>query len=132
MSKLPKLKPCPFCGGKAELHGGYSAYSCDSSFEAIECQNCGAWGWPYEDDASIFESASHWNSRADSWISVDEESLHIGFEIIAYIPLVNGFYRNIVTPNEEGDLYDCDGCYTGYHASQVTHFMKPPSPPKGE
>ncbi|RCS70137.1 Lar family restriction alleviation protein [Vibrio casei] len=34
-----KLKPCPFCGGETQ-HGAYVAYSLDSSFDAIECENC--------------------------------------------------------------------------------------------
>ena len=32
--KLPDLKPCPFCGGKAELFHSYDGYHC------VQCTCC--------------------------------------------------------------------------------------------
>lgn len=71
-----------------------------------------------------------WNTRADGWIGVADESFSATQTAIVYIPLEKGFYMNMVTSNDEGDLYDMDGGYIGYHASQITHWMPLPAPPK--
>ena len=71
---------------------------------------------------------SEWNTRADGWISVDDH--HIKWSCVVAIPLANGdFYINMVSVGDEGDLFDMDGSYIGYHASQVTHWMPLPNPP---
>lgn len=63
------LKPCPFCGGEAEIrHGGRGSVSKPiTSF--IACKSCGARTDQVEVDAeysSDEEAAKAWNSRADS------------------------------------------------------------------
>lgn len=63
------------------------------------------------------------------WIDVAEQPLVVA-EAIVLIPLVKGYYINFVSIGKEGDLYDVDGSYIGYHASQVTHWMPLPEPPK--
>ena len=59
------------------------------------------------------------------WISVKDQPLNVA-EAVVCIPLVEGYYMNFVSVGEEGDLYDVDGAYIGYHASQVTHWMPIP------
>ena len=39
MSKEAKLKPCPFCGGKAEVLGG----SWNMCIQCKKWRTCGAW-----------------------------------------------------------------------------------------
>lgn len=62
------------------------------------------------------------------WVSVEDQKLNVG-EAVVYIPLMKEGYKNIVSVGEEGDLYDVDGAYIGYHASQVTHWMVVPENP---
>ncbi|WAX23062.1 Lar family restriction alleviation protein [Vibrio phage 13VT501A] len=58
-----QLKPCPFCGGEV-YHGEYSAYSCDSSFDAIVCDECGV----YFDsqNESNKDASDRWNTCTES------------------------------------------------------------------
>lgn len=55
-----KLLPCPFCGGKAE-NGYYHAYSCDSSFDAIVCTECGVY---VSEPENNYKAYKVWNKRA--------------------------------------------------------------------
>ena len=60
MSEI-KLKPCPFCGGKAEIQYG----ACDYNVYQAVCkgQNCNAMnGWSDTPE----EAAEQWNRRADT------------------------------------------------------------------
>lgn len=59
---MPDLKPCPFCGGKAEL------MKIDIPemriFWRAECRNCGASTWYRLTEREFAEKA--WNRRADN------------------------------------------------------------------
>lgn len=60
MSEI-KLKPCPFCGGEAEIQYG----ACDYNVYQAVCkgQNCNAMnGWSDTPE----EAAEAWNRRADT------------------------------------------------------------------
>ncbi len=72
-----KLKPCPFCGGKAH-DGRREAYSVDSSFDFIGCEDCGCM-FEYDepkwnrrtnslDNSSRLESIAAWNRRTPDLI----------------------------------------------------------------
>lgn len=43
-----KLKPCPFCGGKARMNpiGGFGPVDGPTLWDiiSVECSKCGAWG----------------------------------------------------------------------------------------
>jgi Lar family restriction alleviation protein len=59
---MTDLKPCPFCGGKAE-DGYYDAYSADSSFDYIGCTDCKAM-IEYDDRGHArAEAIVAWNTR---------------------------------------------------------------------
>ena len=53
------LKPCPFCGGEAEIH--HDIYMMDRY--SVQCGNChaGIFGWWSEKE----EAAYHWNRRVE-------------------------------------------------------------------
>lgn len=66
-----KLKPCPFCGGEAEINRGYS-FGMTYIYE-VECENCKALMGVFESEAEAIEA---WNRRTEEhkggWISVSE------------------------------------------------------------
>lgn len=60
---MAKLKPCPFCGGKARL-----VYS--MPYNAVQCTKCKTWGNTivdsYEQADGKSEAIEAWNRRAES------------------------------------------------------------------
>lgn len=67
----------------------------------------------------------------DEWVSVDCAPVCVGEEAIVCIQTVGGNYINMVSISDDGDLFDMDGGYIGYHASQVTLWKPVQQPPKG-
>lgn len=68
---MPKLKPCPFCGGKAELkkgiynpHGVFGSRSEDKYCYRICCSNC-LITQPKRRYFTYEEAVKDWNTRAD-------------------------------------------------------------------
>lgn len=61
MSKI-KLKPCPFCGGEAEMFS-WQAHINDVNHLDLACTNCGA---RFHDVSSEKEAFEVWNRRADT------------------------------------------------------------------
>lgn len=57
---MEALKPCPFCGGKAE-HDLIETFSTDSSYYVIKCVDCGA--KVDADDELTPEAIAVWNKR---------------------------------------------------------------------
>lgn len=56
---MDKLKPCPFCGGKA-----YLASNCYAQ-NYVRCPNCGATVWGKDsEEPSEKQIAKIWNTRA--------------------------------------------------------------------
>ena len=51
------MKPCPFCGGEAELFGNYNSKS-DCWFVTVKCKTCNAQG------SSVHHSQG-WNDYTD-------------------------------------------------------------------
>ena len=62
-SKTRELKLCPFCGEEPVKVGADEA----------ACTNC-----------CIHKTAEHWNTRADNWISVDNELPPLGEKFDAW------------------------------------------------
>ena len=57
-----KLKPCPFCGGKASLND-------NSSCSYVHCEKCGATGESFNMSkkySSDEKAAEAWNRRVDN------------------------------------------------------------------
>ena len=62
VGKADKLKPCPFCGGKASLND-------NSSCSYVCCEKCGATGESFNMSkkySSDEKAAEAWNRRADN------------------------------------------------------------------
>ena len=61
---MPELKPCPFCGGKAELHHKYELFI---GYSYICCTKCGVKTeevpMSYR-DSSDEKATEAWNRRA--------------------------------------------------------------------
>jgi len=61
-----ELKPCPFCGGEAEI----TQYGDSRKSTQYECTDCGC----RLETGEEFNHGAAWNTRAngDQWISVDD------------------------------------------------------------
>lgn len=115
-----ELKPCPFCGGKAEIiRFGTPRWSA-----IVECMKCGG-GLESGDEGE--ESGKRWNTRASQWQPIDtapKDTL-----ILCYSPrygivgtgIYDGVDIEMFLPNRE----DC-GTW------MFTHWMPLPDPPQGE
>ena len=66
------LKPCPFCGGEAEMHIGRAEFN----DVEIECTGCGATGGSFnvqwrsdynneEQNHNATSAIQHWNTRKE-------------------------------------------------------------------
>lgn len=79
MSEEIELKPCPFCGGKAEFHKSH-----DCTPDYIICIKCELY-LDMEKFDSIDELINHWNHRPSPWISVEKDFPRFGqFVLIAF------------------------------------------------
>ena len=53
-----KLKPCPFCGGEAEINMIYGTYF-------VGCSNCHAGIIPIYEEMSLDKKVEEWNRRTN-------------------------------------------------------------------
>lgn len=62
MDDSDRLKPCPFCGGHAEIvqRSKSDRWGGTEVFHAVECVSCDANNWDYTET----EAAAAWNRRA--------------------------------------------------------------------
>lgn len=58
-----KLKPCPFCGGKAKVYWNVWSY------EFVKCETCGATTGEFADNKGSIRA---WNMRAQPEFTLDE------------------------------------------------------------
>ncbi|MBP6517893.1 Lar family restriction alleviation protein [Shewanella sp.] len=119
---IQNLKPCPFCGGKADFD-----YD-DSGYNWVFCTKCGVTtdtDMHDEFDARL-RLAKAWNTRADGWISVNNDPMCNGLDSIPVD----------VFTSDQGRVTGCTylagiGCY--WHLlgeiENVTHYMYQPSSP---
>ena len=135
-----ELKPCPFCGCKAEIvlcqdQDEYGSLI-GSPFWVVKCKYCGAEVWDsekqdgLEPDEMIEVAAKAWNTRTSGclpvWVSCDEAIPEDGDYIVmtedSGLPQF-GFYS---------EKYSCWMDWEGCTMGNVTHWMPLPDPPKGE
>lgn len=127
---IQNLKPCPFCGGKADFD-----YD-DSGYNWVFCTKCGVTtdtDMHYEFDARL-RLAKAWNTRADGWISVDDKLPEIydlydfaGNDVKASdIVMTNiepAAYKDGEWVSAHWDCTECNKTVIG-----VTHWMPLPQP----
>ncbi len=84
MSAVKELKPCPFCGGQAEIHpsNDWDAKFTGATFFAW-CDECETRGDYYNTEA---EAIAAWNTRAD-----DNEDVVTCFNCGAQIDMLGMF-----------------------------------------
>lgn len=129
-------KPCPFCGGKAQVrytgcgsgnHGYTSNILMRSKAGFVICLKCGC-RTPIHNKVS--RAINKWNRRADSgvtaqeWISV-KDMLPKNDEIVIICTDKNFIYAGELI----GDTWFLDN---DSWTATVTHWMPLPQPPKGE
>lgn len=64
MSEI-ELKPCPFCGGEAEMISEYF-YSMGTNASQVRCKVCHSWGSPSKArgvEKQVAAAAKAWNTR---------------------------------------------------------------------
>ena len=63
---MDELKPCPFCGGEAELQHERDNFSWAFIYSSVRCTKCGAKGERFMQSPKIAsgkEAAKAWNRR---------------------------------------------------------------------
>lgn len=58
LDDVEEIKPCPFCGGKAEID--YLWYN--RNYPGVRCNDCGAYVFAYNSEEKAIEK---WNKRAN-------------------------------------------------------------------
>jgi Lar family restriction alleviation protein len=117
---MDELKPCPFCGNKASKTARFNmGYFGDG----IKCTSCKA-----ETPSYLVEQKAidWWNTRADGWISVEDELPQEDFQVIACCD--DDVEACIFRVHESGNYYfeRVDGDFR----LEATHWMPLPAPPK--
>lgn len=119
--KMDKLKPCPFCGGKAKL-----IYK--MPYSIIGCRECKALGVAvidsYEQGDSKPKAAEAWNRRKENWIDA-KNALPIPYNTVLVITDYGGYGMAHVGFNGEW-LEDDDSP----SEDEITHWMSLPDYPK--
>ncbi len=118
-----ELKPCPFCGGEAELCQGYDEDGTELC--SIHCGTCGM--ETIRDDRKPAEAITAWNTRPSPWISVTPETMPERKQSV--------FVTNGKTVKEVRELFasDDDGVITVGASWEfdeaITHWMPIPELP---
>lgn len=113
---MAELKSCPFCGSKAAIWDKSKYDVC------VRCANCNSQtDWL----PTIADAINIWNTRLDSWISIDEK-----------LPTVDPRYGDIDVLAHMDDGFIATTTFSGdwelwAESGEVTHWMLLPNPPKG-
>lgn len=123
MGNEMKLKPCPFCGGEAEI------ISMSEKFTV----SCGTGGCmaniSYCSDKQSAVKA--WNKRASDWIPCSERMPEDGQRVL----ICTGMRKMFVAAYNASAYMFMQRVHSTLHtwySEEVTHWMPLPEPPKGE
>jgi Lar family restriction alleviation protein len=127
---MSELKPCPFCGN-TDLYKGAFAYW------TVSCKKCPA----SQKGETEQEAIQAWNTRADGWISVEDELPNEGDYVLVWgnelMPNVcflakvseeikNLYRKKALRPPPEKIFYDLEHCWQ----LGITHWQPLPLPPQ--
>ena len=118
---MSELKPCPYCGGDAEVYETIKGYTvmC-SNGECVELQTS---------DWTMSKAVSLWNTRTpqSEWISVDDRLPSEDVPVICYSnDIVTGWQVVLFV----SDSFWMESSTGAPYPAIVTHWMPLPAPPK--
>ena len=123
------LKPCPLCGGEAEIQFSYYF-----RYARIFCKKCGLSTLDLKgDDDGKKRLIELWNNRVNDpkWIPIEQQEPS-EFELV--LCCILGEKENAIEIlYRHGDSYYSD--YDGgiiYSQNEISHWMPLPEPPKGK
>lgn len=126
---MNKLKPCPFCGGEADIEEiPGSPFTNEPYTWGVGCKTCNI-GW-YEEAKE--RAIDVWNRRPDMWIPVSERLPKEWVDVLVYSKFkkagVNIYIDRLVEmPCDD----ECDFFTDWEYGLGVTHWMPLPLPPEG-
>lgn len=124
-----KLKPCPFCGGKAEFRL-FSIRSKNSI--TVRCKSCNAVCEHVEESLNYCAkqvAADKWNSRSP-WKKLADEYPEEGLIVLVYNHINNTVYSGALY-DDEFELEDSTDEFRHFAISNVEYWMPMPEPPGG-
>lgn len=139
---MSELKPCPFCGGEAEIKTLVYQSRFEEKTKQVECMECKATSSAGEHQGDLRNdemAAREWNQRQDGWISVDDNPpTEAGRYIVYANDIVNGFidcaeayicpeYGNLIWSNTHNGN-DYAPIITHYKSSLGPTTSTPPTP----
>lgn len=122
---MTELKPCPFCGGKADWF--VLEKMNNEKLYYVECSYCFARTGYYFTE---YESIKEWNKRTPDWISVNKR---LPEESGDYLVFVEGLIENMMYFKRHSAWNATDlNCHKNYEITTVTHWLPLPEPPEQE
>lgn len=122
---MTELKPCPFCGGKADWF--VLEKMNNEKLYYVECSYCFARTGYYFTE---YESIKEWNKRTPDWISVNKR---LPEESGDYLVFVEGLIENMMYSKRHSAWNATDlNCHKNYEITTVTHWLPLPEPPEQE
>lgn len=122
---MTELKPCPFCGGKADWF--VLEKMNNEKLYYVECSYCFARTGYYFTE---YESIKEWNKRIPDWISVNKR---LPEESGDYLVFVEGLIENMMYSKRHSAWNATDlNCHKNYEITTVTHWLPLPEPPEQE
>ena len=122
---MTELKPCPFCGGKADWF--VLEKMNNEKLYYVECSYCFARTGYYFTE---YEPIKEWNKRTPDWISVNKR---LPEESGDYLVFVEGLIENMMYSKRHSAWNATDlNCHKNYEITTVTHWLPLPEPPEQE
>lgn len=125
---MTELKPCPFCGGKADWF--VLEKMNNEKLYYVECSYCFARTGYYFTE---YESIKEWNKRTPDWISVNgrvpcetSNKWCVGVNSCGKMFA----FKESLACNPKSDTWLIPTAL--FNAEEITHFMYLPEPLKGE
>lgn len=133
---MDKLKPCPFCGGDAQLYNWETDNNLCHGWYRVSCirGTCGTDG-PMAD--STKKALKRWDTRASGWIPVEDGLPELNQSVDGWTPLACNGETNQRIENicwdPEYKKWVCSDYYEPLSSElNITHWMPQPEPPEGE